>query len=103
MQDFVKLKQDIEYGWCVRKLKKSDQTKASVFFEKIRALPVLKIQIDYTKEVKVLNLVSLLRIAPYVRDKTTEDWLEYNLNKTIRNIMTTLIFQLLENLVDLKD
>ena len=87
LQDFVKLKQDIEYGWCVRKLKKSDQTKASVFFEKIRALPVLKkIQIDYTKEVKVLNLVSLLRIAPYVRDKTTEDWLEYNLNKTIRNI-----------------
>ena len=76
LQDFVKLKQDTVYGWCVRKLSKSDQTKANVFFDKIKALPILKkIEIEYTREVKILNLISLLRIAPYVRDKITENWL----------------------------
>ncbi len=87
LQDFVKLKQDTIYGWCVRKLSKSDQTKASVFFDKIKALPILKkIEIEYTREVKILNLISLLRIAPYVRDKITENWLVYNLNKVSRDL-----------------
>ena len=87
LQDFVKLKQDTEYGWCVRKLSKSDQTKANVFFDKIKALPILKkLEIEHTKEVKILNLISLLRIAPYVRDKITENWLVYQLNKITRDI-----------------
>ena len=87
LQDFVKLKQDTVYGWCVRKLSKSDKTKANVFFDKIKALPILKkIEIEYTREVKILNLISLLRIAPYVRDKVTENWLSYHLNKVTRDL-----------------
>lgn len=87
LQDFVKLKQDTEYGWCVRKLNKSDQTKASVFFDKIKALPILKkIEMEYTEEIKILNLISLLRIAPYVRDKITENWLECHLKKIKRDL-----------------
>jgi len=87
LQDFVKLKQDTEYGWCVRKLSKSDQTKANVFFDKIKALPILKkIEMEYTEEIKILNLISLLRIAPYVRDKITQNWLECHLNKIKRDL-----------------
>ena len=71
----------------MRKLSKSDQTKANVFFDKIKALPILKkIEIEYTREVKILNLISLLRIAPYVRDKITENWLSYHLNKVTRDL-----------------
>tara|TARA_Y100000389_G_C17432056_1_gene503272 strand:+ start:48 stop:887 length:840 start_codon:yes stop_codon:yes gene_type:complete len=87
LQDFIKLKQDTEYGWCVRKLSKSDQTKANVFFDKIKELPILKkIEMEYTKEIKILNLISLLRIAPYVKDKITENWLEYHLNKITKHL-----------------
>lgn len=87
IQDYVKLMQDIDHDWCLRDLTAPEKSKGRIFMAKIKTLPILKkIERDYSKQIKLLELISIMRIAPYIRDELTREWFEINFMKILGRI-----------------
>ncbi|GAM54717.1 hypothetical protein JCM19231_3805 [Vibrio ishigakensis] len=87
LQDVVKLKQDFDCGWSFRHEKQSLALKGRMFCESAYPDMITTISRLYEKEIELLELVNLLRIAPYIKesDKVTQDWLDKSLSKNIEN------------------
>lgn len=86
IQDVVKLKQDFDYGWSFRHMSKPAQVKASIFCRKNYPLAVKQIERLYPMQVELMMLMVLARIAPYIKDKTTKNWLLLSLEHCITNL-----------------
>lgn len=87
IQDYVKLMQDIDHDWCIRNLTAPEKSRGRIFMAKIKTLPILKkIERDYSKQIKLLDLISVMRIAPYIRDELTREWFEINFTKILGRI-----------------
>ncbi|PMG05813.1 hypothetical protein BCV00_12195 [Vibrio breoganii] len=86
LQDLVKLKQDFDYGWSFRHENPNLALKGRMFCESAYPDMITTISRLYKKEVELLELVNLLRIAPYIKssDKITQNWLDKSLSKNLQ-------------------
>lgn len=75
LQDVAKLKQDFVYGWSFRKDSPSLSIKAEILCRTHFPQAVTQIERMYPVQVKLLTLLTLARIAPYVREDLTKNWL----------------------------
>jgi hypothetical protein len=75
LQDVAKLKQDFVYGWSFRKNPSPLSIKAEILCRNHFPLAIIQIERMYPKQVHILTLMTLARIAPYVRDNVTQEWL----------------------------
>lgn len=75
LQDAAKIKQDLYYGWSFRRLDRPLQVKGSIFGR--CAVPSYLSHLDklFPKPSLALELLCLARIAPYIRDDATLNWL----------------------------
>ncbi|GEM78164.1 phosphotransferase [Vibrio superstes] len=87
LQDVVKLKQDFDYGWSFRHEKKNLALKGKMFCESAYPDMISTISRLYKSEVELLELINLLRIAPYIKstDEITQNWLDNALSKNIHS------------------
>jgi thiamine kinase-like enzyme len=74
--DIAKLIQEFKYGWSARFLKGSEATKASIFKEHSKIIITDKIKHIDPKLVGFFSLINLYRIAPYLTDNLTMEWLK---------------------------
>lgn len=84
LQDIVKLKQDFVHGWSFRYENKAMQNRAKIF--SIHNTPKLinYYSKKYSNQIYLLELLSLSRIVPYIRDDLTVLWLINSLNNIIK-------------------
>jgi hypothetical protein len=75
LQDVVKLKQDFVYGWSFRKSPPPLSVKAEILCRKFIPEAIVQLEQIYPKQVHLLMLMTLARIAPYVKDEVTKQWL----------------------------
>lgn len=85
LQDVAKLKQDFVYGWSFHKHSSSIGIKAEILCRYHYPSAITQIERMYPMQVKLLTLMALVRIAPYVKDDVTQQWLTKSLQKCMRN------------------
>ena len=79
LQDVAKLKQDFVYGWSFRNNPPPLGVKAEILCRHHFPHAIVQMERMYPKQVHLLTLMALARIAPYVKDATTQQWLVYSL------------------------
>jgi tRNA A-37 threonylcarbamoyl transferase component Bud32 len=79
LQDVAKLKQDFLYGWSFRNCPPQLSVKAEILCRKYFPQAIVQLERMYPEQVHVLTLLTLARIAPYVKDEVTQQWLIYSL------------------------
>lgn len=82
LQDVAKIIQDMKYGWSFRKSKSSLKLKGQIFCAAAYPSFINMIGELYPRELKVIEVLTILRIAPYIikTDEITKHWF----NKTMR-------------------
>lgn len=75
LQDAVKLLQDFKYGWSFRFEQSGAKLKAKILCLNSKPNMISMLERMYPSQMKVLLLLSLSRIAPYVEDAVTRKWL----------------------------
>jgi hypothetical protein len=85
LQDIAKLKQDFDYGWSFRRCSPSVKIKGEIFCRHHYPRAVTEIERMYPVQVKILTLMALSRISPYVRDGNTKLWLIDSIKQCIEN------------------
>ena len=83
LQDVAKLKQDFVYGWSFRKHSSSIGIKAEILCRYHYPSALTQIERMYPIQIKLLTLMTLARIAPYIKDEVTQQWLTKSLVKCI--------------------
>jgi hypothetical protein len=83
LQDVAKLKQDFVYGWSFRNSPPPLSVKAEIFCSKYCPQAIVQLERMYPKQVHLLMLMTLARIAPYVKDKVTQQWLICSLTECL--------------------
>lgn len=83
LQDVAKLKQDFVYGWSFRKDSSSSSIKAEILCRYHYPQAMVHIERMYPVQIQLLTLMALARIAPYVKDTITKQWVINSLNKCI--------------------
>lgn len=83
LQDVAKLKQDFIYGWSFRKHSSSIGIKAEILCRYHYPSALTQIERMYPIQIKLLTLMTLARIAPYIKDEVTQQWLTKSLVKCI--------------------
>lgn len=74
LSDYVKLVQDLRFGWSCRFEKSSITAKSKIIGHQI--LQNIKKSVkNFEYEVHILLIINILRIVPYSKDKTTDHWL----------------------------
>lgn len=83
IQDVAKLKQDFVYGWSFRMDSSAQRIKAEIFSRHHFPRAIIEIERIYPAQVYLLTLMTLARIAPYVKDEVTQQWLVRSLTNCI--------------------
>ncbi|MCW8333627.1 phosphotransferase family protein [Vibrio paucivorans] len=88
LQDAAKLIQDFEYGWSFRKEKESARIKGDIFCEFAKPTFLSTLKRLYPYEMKVIEMLTLLRIAPYIQehDTITIEWFNRVITQSIKKI-----------------
>lgn len=73
--DIAKIKQDLVYGWSVRREPKTVRIKASIMGEHMYKNIHSLINKEYKNLFKVIDCLNTLRIAPYINDNYTIEWI----------------------------
>lgn len=81
--DLAKLIQEFKYAWSARYLAEPLRTSASIFGSHAMDHLTSRLHKYDRKLLKIFSLINLYRIAPYVKDKVTLDWLERALKREI--------------------
>lgn len=84
LQDVAKLNQDFIHGWSFRKESHSLQVKSTLFCKAAYPNAAKQLYGLYKKQVDLLTIMALARIAPYVTDQLTELWVATNLTNLLR-------------------
>jgi aminoglycoside phosphotransferase len=84
LQDIAKLKQDFVYGWSFRNCAPTLRVKAEILCQHHVPKALDQVERMYGPQVRVLTLLALLRIAPYVRDEETTAWLVASLKNCLK-------------------
>ena len=85
LQDVSKLKQDFIYGWSFRHAPSSLDIKAKILCRHHYPAAIVQIERMYPVQMRLIMLMTLARIAPYVRDTLTKNWLINSLKHCIEN------------------
>jgi hypothetical protein len=85
LQDVSKLKQDFVYGWSFRHAPSSLSIKAKILCKHHYPAAIVQIERMYPVQMRLVMLMTLARIAPYVRDALTKNWLLNSLKHCIEN------------------
>jgi hypothetical protein len=83
LQDVAKLKQDFIYGWSFRKDSPAIRVKAGIFCRHHFPQAIIQIERMYSRQVFLLTLMTLARIAPYVKESVTQRWLVHSLTNCL--------------------
>ena len=75
LQDVAKIRQDLVYGWSFRKLDSHLRIKGMLFASKAKPTYLSYLESLFPVFSEALDILCLARIAPYVRDELTEQWL----------------------------
>lgn len=88
LQDAAKIIQDMIYGWSFRKEKSSLRLKGQLFCKKAYPNFIDTLIQLYPQEMKVLEIMTLLRIAPYIdeSDSVTINWFNKSLCKSLKRL-----------------
>jgi hypothetical protein len=86
LQDVAKLKQDYVYGWSFRNDQPVHAIKAEIMCRHHFPEAIINIEKMYPTQIRLLTLMALVRIAPYVRDGATQKWLANSLTKCLGDI-----------------
>lgn len=84
--DIAKLIQDLEYGWSYRKIKGGRKASSDILFKSCIPSQIEIYKKFWGKEIKFINALNLARLAPYIKDKITRDWLLIYLQKSLNEI-----------------
>jgi hypothetical protein len=84
LQDVAKLKQDFVYGWSFRNAPSSLRIKAEILCRQHYPAALVQIERMYPVQVRLVMLMTLARIAPYVRDSATKNWLTASLKHCMK-------------------
>tara|TARA_Y100001968_G_scaffold250685_1_gene235779 strand:- start:767 stop:1642 length:876 start_codon:yes stop_codon:yes gene_type:complete len=84
--DLTKIRQDLIYGWSTRYLKGYEKNNTKILYKYLR--PHQIDIFDNKKEYiyKIFDTINIARIAPYIRDKKTSDWVRQILEGCIINL-----------------
>lgn len=80
--DYVKILQDLEFGWSARYEPPQLKLKHAIFGESLLD-ELWRPPEKYNETITCLNLVNLMRIAPYIKDSITAEWLSLTLGKLL--------------------
>jgi hypothetical protein len=83
LQDAAKIRQDLVYGWSFRKLDSHLWIKGMLFATKATPTYLSELESLFPILSEALDILCLARIAPYVRDESTEKWLTGALRKCL--------------------
>jgi hypothetical protein len=83
LQDVSKIIQEYHYGWSFRYLPTSIKIKGKLFLSASLPDVVQMISVKYKPQIEILTRLTLLRIAPYLKDEITEVWLINSLSNYI--------------------
>lgn len=83
LQDVAKLKQDYVYGWSFRNNPPPLSVKAEILCRNYIPQAIVQIERIYPTQVHLLTLMALARIAPYVKDEVTHQWLVCSLTNCL--------------------
>ena len=86
IQDLAKVQQEREYGWSLREKNNSVINRGLIFFRTALPDPYEIVAPKYHTLLSLNELVTLLRIAPYIKDSLTSRWLLNSLQKYQRNL-----------------
>lgn len=75
MQDVGKLAQEFLYGWSTRRSSPATRVRARIFCEANAPAVLDVVSREFPVASFVFTAMTLLRIAPYVRDEATDRWL----------------------------
>jgi len=87
LQDVSKLIQDMKYGWSFRNESSSIRLKGMLFLSSAFPDFINTLSRVYEVEISILNIITVLRIAPYIssNDDRTVEWLNQTLNRMLEN------------------
>ena len=80
-QDLAKILQDRRYGWTSRFFDYDRMIRAKIFTEEVLPDPYDIVDDEFVLTLRAYELMSLLRIAPYISDNVTLTWLVAALDK----------------------
>ncbi|WP_417500436.1 phosphotransferase family protein [Methylophaga sp.] len=88
LQDAAKMIQDFEYGWSFRKEKESIRIKGEIFCEYAYPSFLKTLERLFWYEMRVIETLTLLRIAPYIddQDQVTIDWFNRVMVKSMNKL-----------------
>jgi hypothetical protein len=87
LQDISKIIQDMRYGWSFRHERAGIKLKGQLFCEAAFPDYIDVISRIYAKELKVFNVMTILRIAPYIQnnDSETIKWFKRTIIQILRD------------------
>lgn len=83
LQDIAKLKQELIYGWSIRYDENWLAIKGELIGKVIMPNLVRSIEKLYSLQSEIIMIVTLARIAPYVKDNVTKLWLIKSISKEL--------------------
>jgi hypothetical protein len=83
LQDVAKLNQEFKYCWSFRKSPEPLRLKGKIFLASARPQKLEDLCSKYSIQNSIFEMLNLLRIAPYLRDDLTAEWLVDSLEKFI--------------------
>jgi|GEM_PF-3473676 len=88
LQDAAKLIQDFDFGWSFRKEKASVRIKGEIFCEHAKPSFLTTLERLFEYEMRVIEALTILRIAPYIQDHddVTITWFNWAMTKTMQKI-----------------
>ncbi len=84
--DLVKLEQDLQMGWSYRYMEGANKATAKIVFNSCIPTQFKQMKSFWDYQTKILSAINLTRIAPYIKDDLTYQWLLFNLEIAINNI-----------------
>ena len=79
--DYAKIRQEFYHGWTLRNLRGGALASGLQFIKSSIPVELISmIEKSYLTESKLLSILNLLRIAPYVRNGQTADWVRARLD-----------------------
>ena len=84
--DIVKLYQDLHYGWSYRNESGPLKVSAKIFFESCMPNLMNFFEKAWEYEILLFDSINLARLAPYIKDNKTHNWVSYNLKNSLSKL-----------------
>mgnify|MGYP001215120320 CR=1 FL=1 len=84
--DLAKIKQDLIHGWSTRYLKGYEMNNTKILYQYLKPhqLEILDIKKDYIY--KIFDIINIARIAPYIKDVITYEWVLNTMNRCMMEL-----------------